>query len=74
MQGVGRREWRALSKDCNTAVADWVVSLRASQKAVIRCVAYIDVGKGREQDAEALRPLEAEWLLRRECALRLTAF
>ncbi len=60
MQGAVRREWHALSKGCNAVVADWAASLRASRKAAIRCVAYMDVGQVREQDAEALRSLEVE--------------
>ena len=38
MQGAIRREWHALYKDRNTAMASWGRSLRASQEAAIRYV------------------------------------
>jgi len=38
MQGGVCREWLVLSKKPNAAVQPQVVSLRASRKAVIRCV------------------------------------
>jgi len=43
-RGAIRREWHALSKDRNAAMASWGRSLRASQEAVIRCV--MPLGKG----------------------------
>ena len=39
-QGAVRREWHALYKDCNAALADLGRSLRASQEAVI-CVVVL---------------------------------
>ena len=40
MQGGVRREWLVLSKRPNAAVRPQVASLRASRKAVIRCVTH----------------------------------